>query len=177
MDNVGISDAGKQLTDASVCYTVRLMSKHSVTAAASDPAKLAPNHAKVYDALRDGARPMTAYELIDAVRAGGISAPPTVYRALNKLIDLGLAHRLESLNAFVACSHDDDHRSGAVFMICDTCGETREVVDRSLEQHLRQASGEHAFHMAQATVELRGHCAGCAAGMDGQQTHGADKPA
>lgn len=144
------------------------MPKHSATEGANVSVKLAPNHAKVYDALRAGARPMTAYELIDAVRPSGISAPPTVYRALNKLIDLGLAHRLESLNAFVACSHADEHGGGAIFMICDTCGETREVVDRTLDQHLRQASGEHAFHMAQATVELRGHCAVCEAGSNGR---------
>ena len=123
--------------------------------------KLAPNHAKVYAALRQAARPVTAYELIDAVRASGISAPPTVYRALNKLIELGLAHRLESLNAFVACSHDEDHLGSIIFMICDTCGETREVVDHSVEQHLRQASGDCAFHVEQATIELRGHCALC----------------
>ena len=125
------------------------------------PLKLAPNHAKVYAALRETARPMTAYELIDAVRSAGISAPPTVYRALNKLIEMGLAHRLESLNAFVACSHDDDHLGSVIFMICGTCGETQEVVDHSLEQHLRQASGECAFHVEQATIELRGHCGLC----------------
>lgn len=104
---------------------------------------------------------MTAYELIDAVRSSGISAPPTVYRALNKLIKMGLAHRLESLNAFVACSHDDYHLGSVIFMICGTCGETREVVDHSVEQHLRQASGDCAFHVEQATIELRGHCAVC----------------
>ncbi len=131
------------------------------TSASGIPVRLASNHAKVYDALRTGARPMTAYELIDAVRPSGISAPPTVYRALNRLIELGLAHRLESLNAFLACSHVDDHRGSAIFMICDNCGETREVVDRSLEQHLRQTSGECAFHMEQATIELRGRCARC----------------
>jgi len=123
--------------------------------------KLAPNHAKVYAALREAARPVTAYELIDAVRASGISAPPTVYRALNKLIELGLAHRLESLNAFVACSYDQDHLGSVIFMICDTCGETREVVNRSVDKYLRQTSGDCAFHVEQTTIELRGHCALC----------------
>jgi len=123
--------------------------------------KLAPNHLKVYEALRQAGRPVSAYELIDAVRADGISAPPTVYRALNKLIGLGLAHRLESLNAFVACAHGDDHQGSVVFMICDACGETQEVLDHSLEQLLQQASDSQRFHMQQATVELRGHCASC----------------
>jgi Fur family zinc uptake transcriptional regulator len=123
--------------------------------------KLAPNHAKVFDALRQAGRPMTAYEIIDAVRPDGISAPPTVYRALNRLIELGLAHRLESLNAFVACAHEEHHFGSTVFMICRTCGETREVVDRALDKHLRQTSSQCGFHVEQATIELRGHCAHC----------------
>ncbi len=143
----------------------------TASGAAEAPVKLAPNHAKVYAALREAARPVTAYELIDAVRAAGISAPPTVYRALNKLIELGLAHRLESLNAFVACSHDDEHQGSVIFMICGTCGETREVVDRSMEQHLRQASGDSAFHVEQSTIELRGHCADCCNGTHHGEEH------
>lgn len=134
--------------------------------------KLAPNHEKVYGALQAADRPMTAYELIDAVRDSGISAPPTVYRALNKLIEMGLAHRLESLNAFVACAHGNKHRSSAIFLICNTCGETREVVDQPLEQHLRETSEACGFHMEQATVELRGHCGRC----DGQESMAEIRP-
>lgn len=132
----------------------------------ASPTKLAPNHAKVYDALQHAGRPVTAYEIIDAVRSAGISAPPTVYRALNRLIELGLAHRLESLNAFVACAHEDEHQGeshlgSVVFLICNKCGETKEVVDHSLEQCLRQASSNNSFHPAQATIELRGQCDAC----------------
>lgn len=132
-----------------------------VSVTLSTPPKLTPNQTKIYDALCEARRPMTAYEIIDAVRSYGISAPPTVYRALNKLIQLGLAHRIESLNAFVSCAHTSTHGGNAVFMICDTCGATQEVVDPQLEQLLRVTSGQSDFHMHQATVELRGHCASC----------------
>ena len=71
----------------------------------------------IVDALRDVGRPLSAYELIEKVRVKGVSAPPTVYRALQRLIDDGLAHRLESLNAFVACEHPH-HQGKAVFAIC-----------------------------------------------------------
>src|SRR4029079_7551003 len=72
----------------------------------------------IVEALRGIGRPVSAYELIEQVRGKGVSAPPTVYRALQRLIDDGLAHRLESLNAFVACNHPH-HPGKAVFAICD----------------------------------------------------------
>ena len=75
----------------------------------------------IVEALRGVGRPVSAYELIEQVRAKGVSAPPTVYRALQRLIGDGLAHRLESLNAFVACNHPH-HPGKAVFAICDACG-------------------------------------------------------
>ena len=58
-----------------------------------------PNHERVFTILRQAGAPMTAYEVLDAARKHKISAPPTVYRALKKLIDEGRAHRLESINA------------------------------------------------------------------------------
>jgi Fur family transcriptional regulator, zinc uptake regulator len=122
---------------------------------------LAPNHLKVFDALRRAGRPVTAYEIIDAVREAGISAPPTVYRALSKLIQQGMAHRVESLNAFVACSHSNDHQGSVVFLICDSCGEAQEVLDHAIETQLRRTSSDCAFHVEQATIELRGRCGIC----------------
>jgi len=72
----------------------------------------APNHQRILRILQSAAGPMTAYEVLDAARKHEISAPPTVYRALNKLIEQGTAHRLETINAYVACV-DSQHRHGA----------------------------------------------------------------
>jgi hypothetical protein len=68
---------------------------------------------------------MTAYEILDAVRDKGITAPPTVYRALNRLVEEGLAHRVESINAYVACAHSHHSDGAVVFAICDNCGYQR----------------------------------------------------
>ena len=61
----------------------------------------AANHERVLRALRQAARPMTAYEILDVLGPFGISSPPTVYSALNRLLEDGLVHRLESINAYV----------------------------------------------------------------------------
>ena len=125
---------------------------------------LAPNHALVFDALKKAGRPVTAYELIDAVRAAGISAPPTVYRALKRLISDGLAHKIESMNAFVACTHEHDGSCVAVFAICDTCGDASEFIDETIGAQLAKRAAERTFAVDRAIVELHGTCAKCATG-------------
>ena len=73
------------------------------------------NNEQVYRVLRSAQGPMTAYEILDAVRPQGISAPPTVYRALNRLMREGLAHRVESKNAYVACSDPQRRQASTVY--------------------------------------------------------------
>ncbi len=121
-------------------------------------------HQQVFDALRDASRPLSAYAILDLLRPHGVSAPPTVYRALNRLVDEGRVHRLESLSAYVACDHDHDHvpTDPALFMICSDCGQTQEFTDQSIARRLDRMARERGFHSAAATVELRGQCADCA---------------
>src|SRR5665647_1791430 len=84
---------------------------------------LTRNQHLVLDALTGAEAPLSAYGILDQVRAEGIRAPLQVYRALEKLQQMGLAHRLESLNAFIACAHAHDHPGGiTAFAICEGCG-------------------------------------------------------
>ena len=69
--------------------------------------KLTRNQQLVYDALTGADTPLSAYSLLDQLRESGFRAPLQVYRALEKLIELGQVHRLESINSFVACQHSD----------------------------------------------------------------------
>lgn len=113
-------------------------------------------------ALRDAGRPVSAYELIDQLRDEAVLAPQTVYRALGRLIAEGQAHRLESLNAFVACQHLK-HGDGeaTVFAICETCGTVNEFdSDKSLAALRAWAKVQH-FEIRQMTLELRGRCGNC----------------
>jgi Fur family transcriptional regulator, zinc uptake regulator len=114
----------------------------------------------IVEALRDVGRPVSAYELIEQVRGHGVTAPPTVYRALQRLIDDGLAHRLESLNAFVACNHPH-HPGKAVFAICDACGAVTEFNSSAAIKALQSWATAAKFRARSMTLELRGRCGKC----------------
>jgi Fur family transcriptional regulator, zinc uptake regulator len=116
----------------------------------------------IVEALRGAGRPVSAYELIEQVRGHGVTAPPTVYRALQRLIEDGLAHRLESLNAFVACNHPH-HPGKAVFAICDACGAVTEFDSASAIKTLQTWAKRNTFQVRSMTLELRGRCANCQA--------------
>ena len=114
----------------------------------------------IAEALRRAGRPVSAYEIIDRVRDTVVLAPQTVYRALDRLIAGGKAHRLESLNAFVAC-HQHDHHGAAVFAICEDCGKVREFDEQAAILPLEAWARREGFEVRQMTLELRGRCASC----------------
>lgn len=124
---------------------------------------LTRNQQLVFDALLRDPHPRSAYALLDDLRADGFRAPLQVYRALAKLTDLGLVHKLESINAFVACAHPHQHAHGLVaFAICDRCKQTSEFSDEAVGAHLRAWAGAHDFQLTQTIIEMRGICARCA---------------
>ena len=116
---------------------------------------------RVHRILTAAANPLSAYEVLDKMRGKGAVTPPTVYRCLDKLIEKGLAHRLESLNAYVACKHPH-HHDVAAFAICESCGAVKEFTDSRISERLSQWSGDHAFCPKRMTVEIRGLCGSCA---------------
>jgi Fur family transcriptional regulator, zinc uptake regulator len=120
------------------------------------------NREQVYRVLRSAHRSMTAYEILDAVRPKGISAPPTVYRALNWLMRDGLAHRVESRNAYVACSDPHRRHGTAVFAICRDCGRIDEMHEGEVVQSLTKKLSKLGFVVDRATIEVQGLCASCA---------------
>jgi Fur family transcriptional regulator, zinc uptake regulator len=120
------------------------------------------NHEQVYRVLRSAHGLMTAYEILDAVRPKGISAPPTVYRALNRLMRDGLAHRVESKNAYVACSNPQHRHDTPIFAICCDCGHIDEMHEGEFVQSLTKKVSKGGFAVGRATIEIQGLCASCA---------------
>lgn len=132
------------------------------------PRSLPRNAALVYAFLRRHDGPATAYRILDGLRPEGVGAPTAVYRALDRLIALGLAHRIESINAFVACAHPDhmacahpDHEDGNGFAICGDCGHVAEFVGEGLRRTLGEIAETQGFELDRATVELSGRCSSC----------------
>lgn len=114
----------------------------------------------VFSVLSRADRPLTAYELLGRLRTKGIMAPPTVYRSLDRLIKDGRAHRLESLNAFVACAKPH-HRTSAIFAICRKCGTTAELSDHKLAPQISDWAKRLRFHAEESILEIRGECSAC----------------
>ena len=134
--------------------------------------ELTKNQALVWNTLDRADGPLTAYTILEQLRDEGFRAPPQVYRALDKLIEFGLVHRLESLKAFVACRHPScrDHDFIA-FMICEACDQVAEISDPSLTDMIQNVAADADFKMRQATIELKGQCAACAAQRNEPQVH------
>jgi len=108
--------------------------------------------------------PMTAYALLDQLRATRCNAaPPTIYRALDFLLQQGLIHRVERLSAFMGCDEGASHSHAVQFLICNTCGTVDEVDDHAVSHALDHAVAARGFTPAHATVEIEGTCAACAA--------------
>lgn len=123
--------------------------------------RLTPARACVLEALLESHRAMTAYELLDRLRAAGLgSQPPVVYRALDFLMEHGFAHRIERLSAFVACTHGPDAHAAA-FLVCRSCRTVAEADLPSLERRLAQAADGHDFRAERVTVEAEGICGRC----------------
>lgn len=133
---------------------------------------LTKNQSLVFDVLTRADAPVSAYTILDRLRDHGFRAPLQVYRALDKLTEFGMIHRLESLNAFVACAHRNSeccgggsgHGHGTVaFAICDSCGNVSEFHDDKVDYRLGDWAKAKGFKPAKTTIEIRGLCHGCAA--------------
>ena len=117
---------------------------------------------RVLQLLLEAGQPVKAYDLIAAFGEDGAPAkPPTVYRALEFLEQQGFAHRIESLNAFVACRQGPDSHAAA-FLICDCCGATREVEPVGADQLIGVANNA-GYSVEVVTLEAHGRCAACMA--------------
>ena len=126
--------------------------------------QLTKNQTLVMDALSHSEGPMSAYTILDKLRDHGFRAPLQVYRALDTLIKGGYVHRLESLNAFVACAEPHDHSHDmTAFAICDKCGQVVEMSDHEVGEQLDHWVRSTGFAAKKAVIEFRGTCAKCLA--------------
>lgn len=115
----------------------------------------------VLSLLLEAERALGAYELLDALRRTHANAqPPTIYRALDFLRETGLAHRIDSLNAFVACRLDaHDH---SLLLVCPHCGKVSEVNDSEVFHLVARHARSAGFRLPNECLEIKAACEGCA---------------
>jgi Fur family zinc uptake transcriptional regulator len=134
---------------------------HSAEATcASRGVQLTPVRRRVLEILLESHAALGAYDVLARLASEGLgSKPPVAYRALSFLVDQGFAHRIERLNAFVACAHPGADHSPA-FMICRTCGSVAEA-EGQVGGGLRRSAAQTGFRIEQTVVEAQGLCPDC----------------
>ncbi|RMD89583.1 MAG: transcriptional repressor [Alphaproteobacteria bacterium] len=147
--------------DHSHCLAAALAAAESLCA--SRGARLTAIRRRVLELVWSGHKAVKAYDILEELAHESASAkPPTVYRALDFLLEQGLIHRIESLNAFVGCPSP---RSGHAtqFLICDDCHTVIEMACEGLEEDIAHEADQHGFAVARQMVEVHGRCQRCAA--------------
>ncbi|HMB56180.1 MAG TPA: transcriptional repressor [Arenimonas sp.] len=124
--------------------------------------RLTPLRAQVLGLVAAAGKPIKAYDLLDLMKSAsaGSVAPPTVYRALDFLLEQGFIHRLASINAFVSCHHPQVAHS-VPFLICDNCQNAIELEDERITNLLDTQARKLGFMPRAQTLEVHGLCANC----------------
>jgi Fur family transcriptional regulator, zinc uptake regulator len=123
--------------------------------------RLTPTRRRVLEMVLAADGPVKAYDLLDQLKAEQPgAAPPTIYRALEFLLENHFIHRLETMNAFVSCLHPHDKHHGQ-FLICERCHSVTEIHDERIDELLRDAASAHQFQAARQVLEIYGCCRDC----------------
>ena len=116
---------------------------------------------KVLQLICSSHKPLGAYDILDCLRKEGIKAePPTVYRALGFLIEAELAHRLDTLNAFIGCVNPETSHQGQ-FLICRDCKSVSEMNDNEIIELINSKATNNGFSATQQMLEIEGQCNQC----------------
>ena len=106
-------------------------------------------------------KPAKAYDLLSEVSKMNYSAkPPTVYRALDFLMDNGFIHKINTLNAYITCSHSLKHNQ-CYFIICNKCEEVQECCDDSITDSINTTLAQNRFSYKDIALEISGSCNNC----------------
>ena len=131
-------------------------------------ARLTPLRSQVLQLVWTSHKPLGAYALMDLLKQaqmeqGGKTksvAPPTIYRALDFLLEHGLVHRINSLNAFIGCCEPSQSHCGQ-FFICSNCENTEEVLSPPLAKAISNSANTAGFTVEHEVIEIVGLCPQC----------------
>ena len=131
------------------------------TACTQKKGRLTPTRKRVLELIWSSHKAHKAYDILDILSKEDKSAkPPTVYRALDFLMEMGLIHKIESLNAYVGCPHPEDDYSHQ-FLICEKCGHVDELHNTDINKKLNALCLENNFKQNNKVIEIKGICQNC----------------
>jgi len=123
---------------------------------------LSKNQKIIFDIIHNSSEPLKAYSILFDVQKKGIKAPLQVYRALDKLVELGKIHKIESRNAFIACQNSSCQISKATaFSICESCENVSEISNSKLSKYLSNFVDDTGMKFSKYNLEFFGLCKKC----------------
>ena len=123
---------------------------------------LTKNQQIVLDLVEKSSEPLKAYSILFNVQKKGLKAPLQVYRALDKLVEIGKIHKIESRNAFVACKNSNCVVSNATaFSICESCEKVTEISNSKLSKYLSNFKDNSGMNYSKYNLEFFGLCKKC----------------
>ncbi|PNH77631.1 transcriptional regulator Zur [Vibrio diazotrophicus] len=124
--------------------------------------RLTSQRKRVFELICASEKASSAYELLDDLKKSEPQAkPPTVYRALDFLMEQGFIHRVESTNSFISCCSCNAHKHFSQLLICDQCGNVVELQDDNLIAQLAKNAEQHGFTISNQVIESHGVCKTC----------------
>lgn len=146
---MNITSAEKILTQAEVICQQRSV-------------RLTPQRLEVLRLMSEQNGAISAYDLLDLLRVSEPQAkPPTIYRALDFLLEQGFIHRVESTNSYVVCHHFEEPSHTSAMLICDRCGLVREQHADGVEDILKSLALKSGFTLGHSVIEAHGFCQEC----------------
>ena len=121
---------------------------------------LTKNQRIVLNLLQDSGEPLKAYFILDSLKKEGLNSPLQVYRALDKLVELGKIHKVESLNSFIICNNSNC-ASNTAFTICERCGKVNEIKNNNLTEGVNELVRENKLNITRYNLEFYVVCKTC----------------
>jgi Fur family zinc uptake transcriptional regulator len=124
--------------------------------------KLTINQQTVLTLLEGSREPLKAYAILFDIQKKGIKSPLQVYRALDKLIEIGRVHKIESKNSYIACNNTDcSSKTSTSFLICELCDDVTELKKNNLSMYFSKQSEKSNFKYSKHNLEIYGECKTC----------------
>ena len=141
-----------------------LINDKEVKNKAKQTSELNKKQSLVMNLLSKAKGPLSAYQILYDLNDHGFRGPTQVYRVLDKLLELGMVHRIESMNSFVACRQEKCHEKNKeinLFTICKICGSVQELLSNGLKNIVKSLSKDNNFLLKSSVLELNGVCSKC----------------
>ena len=121
---------------------------------------LTKNQKIVFNLLQNSGEPLKAYTILESLKREGLKSPLQIYRALDKLVELGIIHKIESQNSFIACSNSNC-ASNTAFTICRRCGNVKEIKNNHLFEEISKLGKKNRLNVSRFNLECYIDCNSC----------------